>query len=347
MGATRAVAPSHTPSFVSASTPTAEPQFESSAPQFAFKAAPVAHQPASWGSPQVVRASTPTVYQQTSDSPPVSNAELGTAQDPESERPWTGPESEAPERRTSFLPLFADEARERGYKLPLPFGSGVNFMYIKRPTQVNGVKAGVNGGGLNDVNFLSFAADARVSTAVARFDTWILPVVNVYVTGGYVWNKSTVDVIADLPGAPGTPFTANGDLEGPTYGAGITAAGGFKEFFATLDFNANRVELGGLSNFDAKLSSLRVGWNTTMRGAQVRLWTGTMYWDTARTISGTIQTGQPGIQSIEFAVDQKPVDPWTILLGSTVTLREELWFLLELQGWQDTQAILAGFTFRF
>jgi hypothetical protein len=286
-------------------------------------------------------------------SPEASPLVLADTSAPAPDRPWTEPMSipaASPvidQEDEFFLPLFADKAREMGYKLPLPLGAGVSFMYINRPTAITGVQAGVNNGGLNEVNFLSFDATATVTTAITRVDAWILPMVNVYLLGGYIWNESTVNMSVDLPGAPNTPLTSEGNLEGPVYGAGITAAGGYKELFASLDFNYTHSDFGKISAFQAALTTLRMGWNTVIDGADVRLWTGLSYWDTKRTISGSIQTGGAPIQSIQFAVDQEPVDPVTALLGTSITLSDNFWLMLELQGWQDTRALLGGVTFRF
>ena len=278
------------------------------------------------------------------------------------ERPWVGPAialdrlafsrmPESPEeedRWSSFLPLLGDKAREKGYELPYPFGIGVTALHISRPTDVTSVRAGTNNNPLQEISFLQFEAQANVSTIIGRFDTWILPLLNVYLLGGYIWNESTVSVLADLPGAPGTPVTFPGKLEGPMFGGGATLAGGYKKFFSTLDVNFTRSQLGALSEFEAFLSTIRMGYSTSIGGSDLRFWTGATHWDTARTIEGTIPlSGLPGVSSVSFAVDQEPDDPWTLILGSTVTVSKSFWLLFELQGWEDTRAITAGAAFRF
>lgn len=251
------------------------------------------------------------------------------------------------ERWSSFLPFYADHARAQGYDLPLPFGVGVNLIFVDRPTEVDNVRAGVNGGALQDVNFATVAADASVAGFVTRFDAWLLPVLNVYVLGGYVWADTDVEVVADLPGFPGTAFRADVALDGPTYGAGVTFVGGYRELFVLFDYNTNRIDLGGLSSFDANLSTFRVGWNTDYRGAPLQVWTGASYWDTARTITGSIQTGGALLTSIDFQIDQAPEDPWTALVGASLMVREEYMLLLEYQAWEGTSVLVTGITYRF
>ena len=71
----------------------------------------------------------------------------------------------ADSKSASFLPFFGEAARERGYDLPLPLGAGLTMMSINRPTEISRVQAGVNGGGLSDVGFLQFEAEAAVRSA--------------------------------------------------------------------------------------------------------------------------------------------------------------------------------------
>lgn len=257
--------------------------------------------------------------------------------------PVTQGESDEP----FILPFFADAARERGYDLPLPLGIGANLMVINRPTEVTSVRAGVNNNGMTELDALSIGAEASVRTAVARLDAWVLPMLNVYFLGGYIWNTSAVDVVVDLPSAPNTEIKSSGDLEGPTYGVGATLAGGYEQLFASLDFNITRSDLGELSKFIAKLTTVRVGWNGKVNDTDVRAYTGATYWDTKRTIEGSFATGGGPVQSVQFSVDQEPVDPITLLVGTSVTVSDSFWLLLELQGWQGTQALIAGVSFRF
>jgi hypothetical protein len=255
--------------------------------------------------------------------------------------------SEVSQEKPFFLPLMGDKARERGYALPRALGIGVNFIFINRPTEITSVQAGVNNTGLNEVPYLGFSALASVRTVMGRFDAWLLPFLNIYGLGGYIWNTSRVDVTVGLPDAPSTSISTNGELEGPTYGGGATLAGGYKWFFASADFNITRSELDELSVFIAKLYSARLGWNGKLGQTPVRFYSGAEYWDTKRTISGSIPVGGSVVQTVEFAVDQQPVDPMTIIAGTSVTVSDGFWLVLEFQGWRDTQVLVGQATVRF
>lgn len=257
--------------------------------------------------------------------------------------------SEVSQEKPFFLPLMGDKARERGYKLPRALGAGINFIFLNRPTEITAVEAGINNTGLNPVSYLSFpSAVASVRTVMARVDAWLLPFLNIYGLGGYIWNTTRLEVDVDLPDARGTEIETTGDLEGPTYGAGVTLAGGYKWLFASADFNVTYSNLNELSTFIAKLYSVRLGWNGKLEGkTPARFYTGAEYWDTKRTIAGSIAVGDGLVQTVEYSVDQQPTDPWTIIVGTSVTVSDGFWLVLEYQGWRDTQVLIGQATFRF
>ena len=53
----------------------------------------------------------------------------------------TGSGAEEKELWSSFLPLMGEEARKRGYDLPLPFGVNINFLLLERDIEVTDVEA--------------------------------------------------------------------------------------------------------------------------------------------------------------------------------------------------------------
>ena len=249
----------------------------------------------------------------------------------------------------SGLPLMSDLARENGIKLPEPFGLTATYFVINRPSRVTKVKAGINNGGLHELPSLAFEANAKVQSAIGRLDAWILPMLDVYLLGGYVWNDSSVDMILDLPGNPDTAFKADGHLEGPVIGAGTTLAGGYGNYFLVVDFNWNTVMLGGLDEMDARLLTARVGYRMqeVSWADEVRFYLATTYWDTARTISGSIPFNSGSITSIQYAVDQEPVDPWTVGGGTNIVLGKNWGFTAEVQGYAKTIYVVGALNFRF
>lgn len=64
---------------------------------------------------------------------------------------------------------MADEARKRGYELPLPFGVGVNFLLLKRDIEVTDVEAGLNSDPQPVSDDLALDTKTSVSNITFRF----------------------------------------------------------------------------------------------------------------------------------------------------------------------------------
>lgn len=138
---------------------------------------------------------------------------------------------------------------------------------------------------------LESEAEAAVRSAVARFDVWLLPVLNVYLLGEYTWNSLEVATTVNLSGNNTVDFVYEGALKGPLFGGAMTLAGGYKQPFATLDASVTHSHLGEPSELLASLYSVRAGSNTTLEENPSRSYTRATHWDMERTIEGTIPLG--------------------------------------------------------
>lgn len=228
------------------------------------------------------------------------------------------------------LPFLGHLARDRGIELPLPFGVGVVGYYIQRDIAVSEVRVGRGGAPPSPVpDFAQFATSSSVSNLNLKLDVWLLPFVNVYAIAGYVWNESETTLELTLPpllpgGAPrGRRLTVPTSLDGTVGGFGTTLAGGYGPFFAALDINAARADLGFDDRFKAVVTSLRGGWNGRLRGRSMRVWANATYWDTFATAKGTVEDPDGG-GPLSFEVDQGPAHPWTYGLGMQYSARRWL-----------------------
>ncbi len=107
-------------------------------------------------------------------------------------------ETQNTERWSSFLSLMGDEARKRGYELPLPFGVGINFLLLKRNIEVTDVEAGLNSDPQPVPVDLALDTKTFVSNMTLRFDTWLLPFFNLYAMAGYTQSESRGNVDAAI-----------------------------------------------------------------------------------------------------------------------------------------------------
>jgi hypothetical protein len=250
------------------------------------------------------------------------------------------------------LPFLADMALERGYQLPLPLGISGVFTYVERDIDIDDIRVGINGAPLRSVShFIDLGSRSHVSVALARFDAWLLPFLNVYAMAGYVSNKTTTSGEVTVPRliGPGTrsfKVSAKTELDGFVGGGGLTLAGGYRQLFFMGDANYSQTDIGFDDRFRALLATVRVGWNGKILDVPTRLWVGGMYWGTHSTARATIDV--PDVGGVKFEADQGPAHPFNPVVGATATLFRR-WDLFVEYGFntKDMQSITAGLTFRF
>jgi len=257
------------------------------------------------------------------------------------------------DRHWSSLPLLGEQARQRGYTLPLPFGVSSVYNYVSRDIQVTDVRVGINGAPLKSVTrFANFDANSVVEAAIVKADAWILPFLNLYALMGYVKNTSQVNIEITVPRPgplPGTrQFTIKTTpvLEGFAGGGGLTLAGGYRQFFALADVNYTQTDMGFDDRFRALIASSRVGWNGVVGPVPLRLWIGGAYWDTKNTAKSTVEV--PSVGSVKFEADQGPKHPWNAVVGASAAVHRHFDLFAEYGfNGDDVTFFAGGATFRF
>lgn len=263
----------------------------------------------------------------------------------------------------SGLPIWGFEARKRGYDIPLPFGVGFNFYSENQPLRVTGLHLNTGSGRIDlDPLVNPSVVDSRQSNLNGRFDVWIFPFLNVYGILGYTDGESALDLTIPPVGMlPGQTIPVTFEYEGPTYGGGITLAGGVAPFegddltiFTVADFNYTLTDLEftnssleSNSTIKAGILSLRLGvrdrlLDETLFGpVNGALWFGSMYQDIAQTIAA----GVPGTNFI-IEVDQTPQSPWNALVGGRLEIGSHIDALIEV-GFIQRTSVMLGVSVRF
>ena len=267
--------------------------------------------------------------------------------------PVSAPPAPEEKRWSSFLPLMAEEARKRGYELPLPFGVSGIYNYLERDIEVSDLRIGVDGAPLQSVSdFVDLGSNSRVNVYLGRFDVWVLPFLNVYALIGDIDNKSTTrgSVTIPLPGpGPGTrtfDFTGDTSIEGVVGGGGLTVAAGYQQFFMMVDANYTQSDLGFDDEFRALVVSTRAGWNGDIRNVPTRIWAGLVYWDTKNTASATVEV--PDVGTVSFEADQGPDSPWNPSIGGSVAFSKHWEGMAEYGfNFDDVKILVAAVTYRF
>ncbi|MCA1924248.1 hypothetical protein [Buttiauxella noackiae] len=219
---------------------------------------------------------------------------------------------------SSTFPIWGDEARARGYSIPLPFGVNLSYMNIRQNVDVDSITFSGLKLGAHPIPSDMFAIDVghtreRSKTENLRLDMWVFPFLNIYGLMGYTKGSSISNVSVDADPSRYTGIdriiassvhrlNQSGDLqnidftldfEGVTYGTGITLAGGYKNWFTLVDTNYTRTNFDIL---DGKISALtvspRVGYRFDMPQisgpSHLSVWIGAMYQDVQQEFKGNL-----------------------------------------------------------
>jgi hypothetical protein len=204
----------------------------------------------------------------------------------------------------------------------------------------------------------------RDMAATARLDLWLLPFVNIYGILGYIDGEAELDVklpgiSIDVPGFGSIPIldpnTLNLDIDysGATYGGGITLAGGYKNFFGSVDANYTYTDID-IVNGDIKTLTIspRVGIlvDPSVVAGSFALWIGAMYMDYEQKVTDTVNLREldPRLPSahLDFAIEIKNEEPWNFLIGGQWEITKR-WQMTVEGGVGNRRQFIFGTTFRF
>jgi hypothetical protein len=285
-------------------------------------------------------------------SGPDLQAELPASEVPDS--PAETSASVCEDRWSDFLPIWGKAACERGYVLPRPFGISLGYMHQDQPFDVgdlfvNGVD--VKTPGLAVVN----EVQNEESTVTLRLDAWILPFWNVYGilgrTDGEAIGPLRVDLSTIFPGLcalPGNDCLANTtfniDYRADVKGLGTTLAGGYKQFFAMIDFNYTEADLDiSTTDAEATVISARVGWNGQLGGFKGVLWAGAMYQDIAQVLELQLDLGD---DVVNVVIDQATQEAVNFVIGGQWDINRSVSILAEV-GLGERRSEMLSLTYRF
>ncbi|WP_026972954.1 hypothetical protein [Aliagarivorans marinus] len=271
------------------------------------------------------------------------------------------------------FPLLAQEAYDRGYELPKPYGFTFNYMKMDQPLHVTGVD--IHGLRLNcgpisqllcnqvgdEINLsdLINSAHQESETFTLRGDMWFLPFWNFYGVVGVTSGSSKAPI--ELAGNHLADFDLT--FKGTTYGGGTTIVGGVGNWFALVDVNYTYTDLDIL---DGEITTLvaapRVGYRYNYKGHDVQLWVGGMYQDVQQTFSGNIHDldgigdvlstlcdgswTEVCVEEGKFTVSQRLVSKWNTVIGSQVALTDGIDLLFEM-GFGQRKSMMLGLGYRF
>lgn len=264
-----------------------------------------------------------------------------------------------------FFPIWGDEARARGYELPKPYGISVIYLGMRQDISVQSIDIDFQNPLIGDLveglDLTAKDASVDVDNVSLRADLWVLPFLNIYGilghTKGVVKAKGSISGEYHIGPWP-IPIEIEGvnidfEYEGITYGGGFILAGGYERFFAMIDTNYTYTKLDiAEGHTKAFITAPRVGYEFTVLGRPLRVWTGAMYQDIEQTIKGDIYdildlgAGEDIAGAGEFTVKQKGAHPWTYTAGFNLEVTK-YWDIVVEAGFGHNNTIMAGSGYRF
>jgi len=260
-----------------------------------------------------------------------------------------------------YLPILGQAARERGYVLPLPLGISVNHATIAEPLEITrvGIRGSSGSGGIYPPASLVSLGDVNATNINVRLDAWVLPFLNFYLIAGKT--DGDTDVTVTLPSVqipsgcsvfclvdfPGASRTFGADFEGDTYGAGMTLAGGYGDFFGVFDVNYTESDIDILiDDARATIYSARAGWNgNVLQKFNGAFWVGGLKQDVDQTVVVPLSYLAAGAKG-EIVVDVESKSNITPIAGARWDIARD-WNVMTEYGWGDRDFLLFSAGYRF
>ncbi|MCG9660952.1 hypothetical protein [Vibrio mediterranei] len=256
----------------------------------------------------------------------------------------------------SIFPIWGEQAAQRGYTLPKPYGLSLSYMDISNPVTIDNINLA---GGIGDIiDIEAKQAQFEGSNVTLRGDVWLLPFMNVYGILGYTQAQSTAEIDSiSIIGIPipveDAKFTL--DMSGITYGVGTTVVGGINNWFALLDLNYTYTDIDAIDgSIKTFVAAPRVGhrWQYT-GGRELRVFVGAMYQDVQQHLSGDIKALGLDLGDMNFLIDdtrfevsQRSEQKWNALAGFQYSLNRD-WDILAEAGFGQRKSAFVSLGRRF
>jgi hypothetical protein len=272
------------------------------------------------------------------------------------------------------LPFFAQNVLDLGFELPKTFGFAIVPNAIKQDLILKGLKVGINGSDMVDMDFVQFGtARADNENLQLKADVWLFPFLNLYATYGKMHGSAAtpisikgqdlVDFIGGNCDGVITPQICKNNIAvvvepeytGSNVSVGFTLAMGWDRFFVALPVTYVITNLNILED-DVKAFQIspRIGISSDAgKWGTLSTFVGATYLDAELDVAGKLSIDTRGIPGenqtteLDFIINQENADKTNFLIGFNWDLTKSWSFHSEAGFGGSRESFIASTTYRF
>jgi len=272
------------------------------------------------------------------------------------------------------LPFMAQDVIDLGFDLPKPYGISIIPNRVRQELVLEDLSIRIDGGESISIDFVDFESPTIDNKNVQlKFDAWVLPFLNVYVTYGKMEGEGeiplsidagdflgNIGVDCDAPVAP--PIckqTINAVVEpvyeGQNISLGINLAMGWRQFFLALPLTYTWSDVDIIENtVESIFISPRVGVTQQFEAwGRLAYYVGANWLQADIDIVGSInldEVGIPGISGdtrIDYVISQSNKDRWNYLIGLNWDINDSWSLQGEIGTGGSRDNAIGSLTYRF
>lgn len=242
-----------------------------------------------------------------------------------------------------LFPLLADKVPEAMRdQSPLPFGVSAVYVRNNENLQISNLKLDVNHTYVSSRLINLTKLTQKTDVGCVRFDTWVLPFLNVYGLLGKVDGVASDIELGILRWS--LPVKFNVPYDGTVFGGGATVAAGYDIFFVNCEVNYTYTEVNRLSSYvKTFMVTPRAGIRVPIKNINVSLYGGAHHETITNRLKGSYTL--EGIR-FDYSLDASADSPWSPLAGPQVEFGKH-WGLLAESSFGDRQMWIGSLFFRW
>jgi hypothetical protein len=272
------------------------------------------------------------------------------------------------------LPFMAQDVIDLGFDLPKPYGISIIPNRVRQELVLEDLSIRIDGGEWIVIDFVDFGSPTIDNKNVQlKFDAWVLPFLNVYVTYGKMEGEGeiplnieagdflgNIGVDCDGPLAPAIcSQTINAvvepEYEGENISLGLNLALGWRQFFLALPLTYTWSDVDIIDNtVESIFISPRVGVTQQFEAmGRLAYYIGANWLQADIDIVGSItldEAGIPGIGGdtrIDYVISQSNKDRWNYLIGLNWDITDSWSLQGEFGSGGSRENIITSLTYRF